>query len=63
MREIKTLKLNEQNTARLNDVGDGWIWIDQFGKDYGPWPTKDMAEVLGPDHAAKEEKLLRMVNQ
>lgn len=38
---------------------EGWIWFDEFGKDYGPWATKNEATVLGPAHAKLEEKLLR----
>lgn len=37
-----------------------WVWYDKWGKDYGPWATKHTAETLGPQAAAKEEKLLRM---
>ena len=36
-----------------------WVWYDQFFKDYGPFDTKKMATVLGKEHAANEEKLLR----
>lgn len=41
---------------------DGWIWFDQFGKDYGPWSTKSEAEIKGKCNAAKEEKMLHLRN-
>jgi len=37
----------------------GWIWYDFIGRDYGPYETKDKAEVLGAQRAAAEERLLR----
>ena len=38
---------------------EGWIWFDEFGKDYGPYATKIKAVVLGPQSASNEEILLR----
>jgi hypothetical protein len=38
---------------------DGWIYIDQYGRDFGPYATRTEAYALGPAASLKEETTLR----
>ena len=47
------------DNTKICHTKNGWLYYDKYGKDYGPWKTKKQAAILGAEHAAQEEKLLR----